>query len=48
MISVLFLISAFAAGIIGTIVGFGSSTIFLPLALSFVDFKSDYSTGARK
>ena len=40
MISVLFLISAFAAGIIGTIVGFGSSTIFLPLALFFVDFKT--------
>ena len=40
MVELLFLISAFAAEIIGTIAGFGSSTIFLPLALFFVDFKT--------
>src|SRR3989338_3664126 len=28
------------AEVIGTVVGFGSSTIFLPLALFFVDFKT--------
>jgi len=37
---VLFFISAFVAEIIGTIAGFGSSTIFLPLALLFFDFKT--------
>ena len=36
----LFFVSAFIAEIIGTIAGFGSSTIFLPLALFFVDFKT--------
>lgn len=36
----LFFISAFAAEIIGTTFGFGSSTLFLPLALFFVDFKT--------
>ncbi len=36
----LFFISALAAEIIGTMAGFGSSTIFLPLALLFVDFKT--------
>lgn len=40
MIELLFFISAFAAGIIGTIAGFGSSTILLPLALFFLDFKT--------
>lgn len=40
MINVLFFISAFLAEVIGTIAGFGSSTIFLPLALFFVDFKT--------
>jgi uncharacterized membrane protein YfcA len=33
-------VRAFVAEIIGTIAGFGSSTIFLPLALFFVDFKT--------
>jgi uncharacterized membrane protein YfcA len=37
---ILFFISAFISEIIGTIAGFGSSTIFLPLALFFVDFKT--------
>jgi uncharacterized membrane protein YfcA len=37
---ILFFLSAFAAEIIGTMAGFGSSTIFLPLALFFVDFKT--------
>lgn len=36
----LFFLAAFVSEIIGTIVGFGSSTIFLPLALFFVDFKT--------
>lgn len=36
----LFFFSAFFAEIAGTIAGFGSSTIFLPLALFFVDFKT--------
>lgn len=37
---ILFFISALIAEIIGTMAGFGSSTIFLPLALMFVDFKT--------
>lgn len=37
---ILFFAAAFVSEIIGTIAGFGSSTIFLPLALFFVDFKS--------
>jgi uncharacterized protein len=37
---ILFFISALIAEIIGTMAGFGSSTIFLPLALVFVDFKT--------
>jgi uncharacterized protein len=37
---ILFFISALVAEIIGTMAGFGSSTIFLPLALLFVDFKT--------
>ena len=36
----MFFISALLAEIIGTMAGFGSSTIFLPLALLFVDFKT--------
>ncbi len=35
-----FFIAALFAEIIGTIAGFGSSTIFLPLALLFFDFKT--------
>lgn len=38
--SILFFVSAFFAEVIGTIAGFGSSTIFLPLALLFFDFKT--------
>lgn len=37
---ILFFLSALISEIIGTIAGFGSSTVFLPLALSFVDFKT--------
>jgi len=33
-------LAAFFSEVIGTIVGFGSSTVFLPLALFFVDFKT--------
>ena len=40
MTELLFFLSAFAAEVIGTMVGFGSSTIFLPLALFFVNFKT--------
>ena len=36
----LFFLSAFIAEIIGTTAGFGSSTVFLPLALFFYDFKT--------
>lgn len=38
MVSVLFWIAAFFSGVIGTMAGFGSSTIFLPIALLFFDF----------
>jgi uncharacterized protein len=37
---VLFFIVAFLSIIIGTVAGFGTSTIFLPVALFFVDFKT--------
>ena len=40
MIDFLFFVAAFISEIIGTIAGFGSSTIFLPIALFFVDFKT--------
>ncbi len=40
MVELLFFVSAFVAEVIGTSIGFGSSTIFLPLALFFVDFKT--------
>ena len=40
MNEVLFFIFAFLSEIIGTMAGFGSSTIFLPLALLFFDFKT--------
>lgn len=40
MTPALFFLSAFMSEIIGTITGFGSSTIFLPLAFLFVDFKT--------
>jgi uncharacterized membrane protein YfcA len=36
----LFFIAAFVSEVVGTVAGFGSSTIFLPLALFFVDFKT--------
>lgn len=37
---ILFFFSAFIAEIIGTTAGFGSSTVFLPLALLFYDFRT--------
>lgn len=37
---ILFLVCAYFAEIIGTVAGFGSSTIALPLALFFFDFKT--------
>ena len=40
MVEVLFFGSAFLAEVIGTMAGFGSSTVFLPLALLFFDFKT--------
>lgn len=40
MLPTLFFVSAFLAELIGTTAGFGSSTIFLPLALFFVDFRT--------
>ena len=40
MAEILFFIFAFLSEIAGTMVGFGSSTIFFPLALFFVDFKT--------
>lgn len=38
--NILFFVAALFAEIVGTIAGFGSSTIFLPLAVFFVDFKT--------
>ena len=38
--NILFFIVAFISEVIGAIAGFGSSTIFLPLALFFVDFQT--------
>lgn len=37
---ILFFLAAFVSEIVGTIAGFGSSTVFLPLALLFFDFKT--------
>ena len=36
----IFFIVAFLSIVIGTVAGFGTSTIFLPVALIFVDFKT--------
>ena len=38
--SLLFFLAAFISIIVGTVAGFGTSTIFLPIALFFVDFKT--------
>ncbi len=38
--NIIFLIVAFVAEVVGTIAGFGSSTIALPLSLLFLDFKT--------
>ena len=40
LFDILFFIVAFISEVIGTTAGFGSSTIFLPLSLFFVDFKT--------
>jgi uncharacterized membrane protein YfcA len=37
---ILFFLVAFLSIVIGTVAGFGTSTIFLPLALLYVDFKT--------
>jgi len=37
---ILFFLAALVSEIVGTIAGFGSSTVFLPLALLFFDFKT--------
>lgn len=37
---ILFFVAAYVSEIVGTIAGFGSSTVFLPLALLFFDFKT--------
>src|SRR3989304_9508486 len=36
----LFFLAAYLSEIVGTVAGFGSSTVFLPLALLFFDFKT--------
>src|SRR3990170_6952979 len=36
----LFFLAAYLSEVVGTIAGFGSSTVFLPLALLFFDFRS--------
>lgn len=36
----LFFIAAFLSVVVGTVAGFGTSTIFLPIALLFVDFRT--------
>jgi len=38
--SLLFFLFAFISIVVGTVAGFGTSTIFLPIALFFVDFKT--------
>lgn len=38
--NIAFFLSAFVSEIVGTTAGFGSSTVFLPLALLFYDFKT--------
>jgi len=38
--NLLFFLAAFGSEVVGTMAGFGSSTVFLPLALLFVDFKT--------
>jgi uncharacterized membrane protein YfcA len=35
-----FFAAAFLSDVVGTVVGFGSSTVFLPVALLFVDFRT--------
>lgn len=38
--SIWFIVAAFLAEVVGTMAGFGSSTILLPVALFFMDFKA--------
>ena len=40
MDEMLFWLAAFFAEVVGTMAGFGSSTVFLPIALFFLDFKT--------
>jgi uncharacterized protein len=39
-LSILFFLAAFISIVVGTVAGFGTSIIFLPIALFFVDFQS--------
>jgi uncharacterized protein len=40
LLDILFLLIGFVSEVVGTMAGFGSSTIYLPLASYFVDFKT--------
>ena len=40
MNEILFWLAAFFAEVIGTMAGFGSSAVFLPVALFFLDFQT--------
>lgn len=40
MLEILFWVAAFLSEIVGTVAGFGASTVFLPIALFFLDFKT--------
>ncbi|HPX77583.1 MAG TPA: hypothetical protein PL055_02310 [Methanobacterium sp.] len=37
---ILFFLAAFLSIVVGTVAGFGTSTIFLPVALFFLDFQT--------
>ncbi|MGI0006167.1 MAG: TSUP family transporter, partial [Nitrososphaera sp.] len=39
-VDIIFLVIGFFSEVVGTMAGFGSSTIYLPLASYFVDFKT--------
>jgi len=41
----LFFIVAFLSIVVGTVAGFGTSTIFLPMALFFPGFSNSFSSG---
>ena len=37
---IIFFVAAFFSEVLGTMAGFGSSTVFLPIALFFFDFRT--------